>query len=92
MVEVELHYKDVGNAFESHRGWTNRNAVYLTSKEERLATKPRRETIAQKKQSVTYRYSFDTTEELNSLSFHYHTPALLIQKDVEFKLNEIPLP
>ena len=92
MVEVELHYKDVGNAFESHRGWTNRNAAYLTSKEERLATKPRRETIVQKKQSVTYRYSFDTTEELNSLSFHYHTPALLIQKDVEFKLNEIPLP
>lgn len=91
-VDLEIHYKDAGNAFESHRGWTNRNHAYLADGDQMLEIKPRRETIAQKKQSVTYRFTFDTTEALQGLTFHYHTPALLLEKEVEFELHDIPLP
>lgn len=92
VVELEIHYQDAGNAFESHRGWTRRNQVYLVSNNERLTEKPRRETLSQKKQSVTYRYTFDTAAELEELTFHYHTPALLLERQVKFELNDLPLP
>lgn len=92
IVELTLHYKDAGNAFESHRGWTNRNRVYLTSGEKPLAENVRRETIDQKKQSVTYRFTFETNADLQKLAFHYHTPALLMERQVEFELHDIPLP
>ncbi len=92
IVELDIHYRDAGNAFESHRGWTNRNLVYLTRDGNKLALKPRRETIAQNKQAVTYRYTFDTQAELARMTFNYHTPALLLNKEVEFELNAIPLP
>ncbi|MBT6723540.1 MAG: hypothetical protein ACJZ8Y_01825 [Pirellulaceae bacterium] len=92
VVELEIHYEDAGNAFESHRGWTTRNQVYLASDDATLTDKPRRETIAQKKQSVTYRYTFESAVKLETLTFHYHTPALLLKRQVEFELNDIPLP
>ena len=92
IVELTLHYKDAGNAFESHRGWTTRNRVYLTSGEKTLAENASRETIEQKKQSVTYRFTFETEADLQKLAFHYHTPALLMERQVEFELHDIPLP
>ena len=92
IVELTLHYKDAGNAFESHRGWTTRNRVYLTSGKKTLAENASRETIEQKKQSVTYRFTFETEADLQKLAFHYHTPALLMERQVEFELHDIPLP
>ena len=92
IVELEIHYEEAGNAFESHRGWTTRNQVYLASDDTILTDKPRRETIAQNKQSVTYRYTFESAVKLERLTFHYHTPALLLKRQVEFELNDIPLP
>ncbi|MBA63143.1 MAG: hypothetical protein CMJ76_12360 [Planctomycetaceae bacterium] len=92
IVVVDIHYRDAGKAFESHRGWTNRNQVYLVSNKETLIEKPRRETLSQKKQSVTYRYIFDSAAELDKLTFHYHTPALLLERQIKFELNDLPLP
>ena len=92
IVELTLHYKDAGNAFESHRGWTTRNRVYLTSHDKPLPEKARRETIDQKKESVTYRFAFETKADLEKLAFHYHTPALLMERQVEFELHDLPLP
>jgi len=91
-IRIKLHYSAAGDAFASHRGWINRNPAYLSHKGNPLDLTPRRETVDQSAQSNTYIFWFKTSMELSQLEFHYDTPALFLQKQIEFQLHDIPLP
>jgi len=91
-VQVKITYADAGDAFASHRGWLNHNAAYLSIDGQRILGTPHRKTLQQTAQSVTYLFRFDCTAPLSELKFHYHTPALLLHKQIDFEIHDIPLP
>jgi hypothetical protein len=91
-VQVKITYADAGDAFASHRGWLNHNAAYLSIDGQRVLGTPHRKTLQQTAQSVTYLFRFDCTAPLSELKFHYHTPALLLHKQIDFEIHDIPLP
>ena len=91
-VQVKITYADAGDAFASHRGWLNHNTAYLSIDGQRVLGTPNRKTLQQTAQSVTYLFQFDCTKPLSKLTFHYHTPALLLHKQINFELHDIPLP
>ncbi len=91
-VQVKITYADAGDAFASHRGWLSHNATYLSIDGQRVLGTPSRKTLPQTAQSVTYLFGFDCTAPLSELKFHYHTPALLLHKQIEFEIHDIPLP
>ncbi|MGY8732256.1 MAG: hypothetical protein ACKVK0_08955, partial [Pirellulales bacterium] len=90
--QVKITYADAGDAFASHRGWLNHNAAYLSIDGQRVLGTPNRKTLQQTSQSVTYLFRFDGTAPLAKLKFHYHTPALLLHKQIDFEIHDIPLP
>jgi hypothetical protein len=83
---------DAGDAFASHRGWLNHNAAFLSIDGLRVLGTPNRKTLQQTTQSVTYLFWFDGTAPLSKLKFNYHTPALLLHKQIDFEIHDIPLP
>jgi hypothetical protein len=91
-VQVKITYADAGDAFASHRGWLHHNAAYLSIDGQRVLGTPNRQTLQQTAQSVTYLIGFDCTAPLTKLTFHYHTPALLLHKQIDFEIHDIPLP
>jgi len=91
-VQVKITYADAGDAFASHRGWLNHNVAYLSIDGQRVLGTPNRKTLQQTTQSVTYLFWFDCTSPLSKLTFHYHTPALLLHKQIDFEIHDIPLP
>ena len=91
-VQVKITYAEAGDAFASHRGWLNHNAAYLSIDGQRVHGTPNRNTLQQTSQSVTYLFQFDCTEPLSKIKFHYHTPALLLHKQIGFEIHDIPLP
>ena len=91
-VHVKITYADAGDAFASHRGWLNHNAAFLSIDGQRVLGTPNRKTLQQTTQSVTYLFWFDCTAPLSKLKFNYHTPALLLHKQIEFEIHDIPLP
>jgi hypothetical protein len=91
-VHVKITYADAGDAFASHRGWLNHNAAFLSIDGQRVLGTPNRKTLQQTTQSVTYLFWFDCTAPLSKLKFNYHTPALLLHKQIDFEIHDIPLP
>ena len=91
-VQVKITYAAAGDAFASHRGWLNHNAAYLSIDGQQVLATPNRKTLQQTSQSVTYLFQFDCTTPLAKLKFHYHTPALLLHKQIDFEIHDIPLP
>jgi len=91
-VQVKITYADARDAFASHRGWLNHNAAYLSIDGQQVLGTPSRKTLQQTTQSVTYLFRFDCTAPLSKLKFHYHTPALLLHKQIDFEIHDIPLP
>ena len=91
-VHVKITYADAGDAFASHRGWLNHNAAFLSIDGLRVLGTPSRKTLQQTTQSVTYLFWFDGTAPLSKLKFNYHTPALLLHKQINFEIHDIPLP
>jgi hypothetical protein len=90
-VAIRVQFDDPGQALESHRGWVYNNRAYL------LAPDGKRleggfETIGQSETEVGVAYLFETGGGIEGYTFVYETPTAIIPSEVEFELEDLPLP
>ncbi len=88
-VTVELSFDDESNKLDSHLGWAYDNVVELIRDDERFEAVAS-ETLMQKGQRMIVRYLFEEDPAVCNLV--YKTPAAIVKVDLDFELNNVPLP
>ncbi len=92
----ELHMRfsldDSKTSLESHRDWVLQNLSYLVDKDGRHIENAGFESTRQTDNEVGAAYFFDTTNDLDGLTWVYETPASIVDLPVTYELKDIDLP
>ncbi len=91
-VRMVLRFDKASNALESHRGWVFGNDAYLLDAKGQRIDHAGYETTRQTKNEVGFSYKFVIDGAIDAYKFVYHTPAAVVQKQIPFRLKDIPLP
>jgi hypothetical protein len=92
----ELHMRfsleDSKTSLESHRDWVLQNLSYLVDRDGRHIENAGFESTRQTDNEVGAAYFFDTTSDLDGLTWVYETPASIVDLPVTYELKDIDLP
>ena len=88
-VMVELSFDEESNNVDSHLGWAYDNVVEMVSGDQRLEPVAS-ETLMQRGQRMRVQYLFE--EDPAACDLVYKTPAAIVKVDLDFELNNVPLP
>lgn len=88
-VTIELSFDEDTNSVDSHLRWAYDNAVEMVSAGKRIEPVAS-ETVMQRGQSMKVLYLFE--EEPAAYDLVYKTPAAIVKVNLDFELNNIPLP
>ena len=88
-VTIELSFDEDTNSVDSHLRWAYDNAVEMVSAGQRIEPVAS-ETVMQRGQSMKVLYLFE--EDPAAYDLVYKTPAAIVKVNLDFELNNIPLP
>lgn len=88
-VTVELSFDDDTNSVDSHLGWAYDNVVEMTNADQRFEPVAS-ETVIQRGQRMKVQYLFE--EDPATCDLVYKTPAAIVKVNLDFELNNVPLP
>ncbi len=91
-VLVGIALKDANQTIESFRGWSSSNEAYLVAPDGKRIESVGWSTMGMAKQSAHLSYLFDIEGELDGYQFVYRAPGAVVAQEVEFILEDIPLP
>ena len=91
-IRLGVEYKSPGKAMESHRGWLLGNEVYVEmpdgSRQDHLGY----ELYRHNENGIGIGYLFDIGDTPGEAKLHYKTPTAVIQNEIDFVIQDIPLP
>ncbi len=88
-VTLELSFGEDSNNVDSHLSWAYDNVVEMVSGDQRFEPVAS-ETVMQRGQSMKVQYLFE--EDPENCDLVYKTPAAIVKVDLDFELNDVPLP
>ena len=88
-VTIELSFDEDTNSVDSHLRWAYDNAVEMVSAGKRIEPVAS-ETVMQRGQSMKVLYLFE--EDPAAYDLVYKTPAAIVKVNLDFELDEVPLP
>lgn len=91
-IRVGVELKDADRSLESHRHWIFENAVHVTRKDGSRADHLGYETFRQTNSGVGIGYLFDLGEAAGDATLIYTSPTTVIQNEVSFVIQDIPMP
>ena len=86
---VELSFDEESNNVDSHLGWAYDNVVEMVSGDQRLEPVAS-ETLMKRGQRMRVQYLFE--KDPAACDLVYKTPAAIVKVDLDFELNNVPLP
>lgn len=91
-VRISIKMDDPGRALESHRHWILENEVFMKRKDESRADHLTYELYRQSADGVGVGYLFDLGDNANQCTLIYKSPTAVINNEVPFVIQDIPLP
>ena len=91
-VRVAVELDDPGRALESHRHWVFENEAYIKRSDGSRADHLGRELYRQTSDGVGVGYLFDLGDEVASSTFVYRSPTAVINNEIPFVIQDVPLP
>ncbi len=88
-VTLELSFDEQSNSVDSHLGWAYDNTVEMVNGDQRFEPVAS-ETVMQRGQRMKVQYLFE--EDPADCNLVYKTPAAIVKVDLDFELNDVPLP
>lgn len=89
---LAIRFEDAGLALESHRTWIFENPVYVLDADGFRKDPLGLEVYRQSAEEVGIGYLFDLSGAPAGHQLIYESPAAIIQTEVPFKLQNVPLP
>ncbi len=91
-VRVGVEFKNPGKAMESHRGWLLNNEVYVAmpdgSRQDHLGY----ELYRHNESGLGIGYLFDVGDSPGEAKLVYKTPTAVVQNEIDFVIQDIPMP
>ena len=91
-VRVSIELDDPGRALESHRHWILENEVFIQRKDKSRADHLTYELYRQTNDGVGVGYLFDLGDDVSDCILVYKSPTAVINNEVPFVIQDIPLP
>lgn len=88
-VTVELSFDENSNSVDSHLRWAYDNVAEMRSADQRFEAVAS-ETVMQQGHRMKVQYLFE--EDPATCDLVYKTPAAIVKVDLDFELNDVPLP
>ena len=91
-VRVAVELDDPGRALESHRHWVFENEAFIRRADGSRADHLGRELYRQTTDGVGVGYLFDLGDDAASSTFVYRSPTAVVNNEIPFVIQDIPLP
>ncbi|WP_235033181.1 hypothetical protein [Rubripirellula obstinata] len=91
-IRVGVELKNADRSLESHRQWIFENAVHVLRKDGSRADHLGYETYRQTSSGVGIGYLFDLGDTVGESTLIYKSPTAVIQNEVSFVIQDIPMP
>ena len=91
-VRVRISLDDAKRSLESHRHWIFENPLYILRKDGSRSDQLGYEVYDQSKTSVGIGYLFDLGEKYTEDNLIYESPTAVVNNEVDFVIQDIPLP
>ncbi|NNE01261.1 MAG: hypothetical protein HKN47_28440 [Pirellulaceae bacterium] len=91
-VRVSIKLEDADRALESHRHWIFENPLYIVRKDGSRAEQLGYEIFRQSKDGVGIGYLFELGDAYGDANLIYESPTAVINNEVDFVIQDIPLP
>lgn len=91
-IRLGVEYKSAGKAMESHRGWLLGNEVHVVMPDGSRQVHLGYELYRHNESGIGIGYLFDIGESVGESKLIYTTPTAVIENEIEFIIQDIPLP
>lgn len=91
LIKVGIEFSDAKQSLESHLGWIYQNAIELRNPEGQAFNFLTIESGGRRPQGLALIYLFDRVEDLTGWELVYRSPGILLETQVPFLLEDVPL-
>jgi len=91
-IRIGVELEDAGRSLESHRQWIFENRAFVQRADGSKAEHLGYEVYRQSSTGVGVGYLFDLGDSVADSTFVYESPTAVVQNEVSFLLQDIPLP
>jgi len=91
LIKVGIEFSDAKQSLESHLGWIYQNAIELRNPEGQAFNFLTIESGGRRPQGLALVYLFDRVEDLTGWELVYRSPGILLETQVPFLLEDVPL-
>ena len=91
-IRMSVELEDADRSLESHRHWIFENPVHITLEDGSRLEHLGYEVYRQSKTGVGVGYLFDLGESVGKSKLVYESPTSVVNNEVEFVIQDIPLP
>ncbi|WP_231617755.1 hypothetical protein [Novipirellula aureliae] len=91
-IRVGVQLEDAGRSLESHRQWIFENRAFVRRADGSKAEHLGYEVYRQSSAGVGIGYLFDLGDSVSDSTFIYESPTAVVENEVSFLLQDIPLP
>ncbi|TWT76428.1 hypothetical protein CA13_69220 [Planctomycetes bacterium CA13] len=91
-IRVGVRLEDAGRSLESHRQWIFENKAFVRQADGSRAEHLGYEVYRQTSDGVGIGYLFDLGDDVGQSTFIYESPTAVVENEVSFVVQDIPLP
>jgi hypothetical protein len=91
LIKVGIEFSDAKQSLESHLGWIYQNAIELRNPQGQAFNFLTIESGGRRPQGLALIYLFDRVDDLTDWELVYRSPGMLLEAQVPFELQGVPL-
>lgn len=91
LLKLGIQFSDAKQSLESHFGWIYQNQIEIRDREGQTHGYLTIESGGSREHGLSLIYIFDRFEDLDGLQLIYRSPGILIETEVPFRMDGIPL-